>query len=93
MRQCTPIPIRSRHWCEALGVGDTLEYQVSSRTLKPNVPGQFWLGYSFQKDLIVLEGLDLGAPADKAATVTSADVQPTITTSGVGKQYRQAPSK
>jgi hypothetical protein len=63
-----------------LGVGDTLEYQTTVRTLKPDVPGQFWLEYTFEKDLIVLdEQLDLDLPAEKAVTVASAELQPTIT--------------
>jgi len=63
-----------------LGVGDTLEYQTTVRTLKPDVPGQFWLEYTFEKNLIVLdEQLDLDLPADKAVTVASADLQPAIT--------------
>jgi Domain of Unknown Function with PDB structure (DUF3857) len=54
---------------KGLGVGDTLEYDVTLRTLKPEVPGQFWLEYSFEKNLIILdEQLDLDLPADKAAT-------------------------
>ena len=30
---------------KGLGVGDTLEYQITLRTLQPEVPGQFWLEY------------------------------------------------
>jgi hypothetical protein len=63
-----------------LGVGDTLEYQETVRTIKPDVPGQFWLEYTFEKDLIVLdEQLDLDLPAGKPVTVASADIEPTIT--------------
>jgi hypothetical protein len=40
---------------KGLGVGDTLEYQMTLRTLKPEVPGQFWLEYTFEKDIIVLD--------------------------------------
>ena len=73
---------------KGLGVGDTLEYQTTLTTLKPEVPGQFWFEYAFQKDLIVLdEQVDLDLPADKAATVASADAQPTITTSAGRKLY------
>jgi transglutaminase-like putative cysteine protease len=60
-----------------LGVGDTLEYQFTLNTVKPEVPGHFWFEYSFQKDLINLdEQVDLDVPADKAVTVASADAQP-----------------
>ena len=33
-----------------LGVGDTLEYQVTLTTFRPEVPGQFWFEYSFSKE-------------------------------------------
>ena len=76
-----------------LGVGDTLEYQVTLRTLKPEVPGQFWLEYSFEKNVIVLdEQLDLDVPADKAVLVTSAETQPTVTAAGGRKLYHWANS-
>jgi hypothetical protein len=78
---------------KGLGVGDTLEYQITLRTLKPEVPGQFWLEYSFQKDLIALdEQLDLDLPADKAVTVASADLRPTVTSAGGRKLYHWASS-
>lgn len=76
---------------KGLGVGDTLEYKETERTLKPEVPGQFWLEYAFSKDLITLdEELDLDVPADKAMTVVSADKQPAITTAGARKLYHWA---
>jgi hypothetical protein len=73
---------------KGLAVGDTLETQVTIRTLKPEVPGQFWLQYNFEKNLIILdEQLNLDLPADKAVTMASADVQPTVTTSSGRKLY------
>ena len=76
-----------------LGVGDVLEYQVTLTTLEPEVPGQFWLEYTFEKNLIELdEQLDLDVPADKPVTVASADAQPTVTTSGSRKLYHWASS-
>jgi hypothetical protein len=76
-----------------LGVGDTLEYQVMLRTIKPDVPGEFWLEYSFEKDLVVLdEQLDLDMPADKQVTVACADVQPTINTADGRKLYHWSSS-
>lgn len=78
---------------KGLAVGDTLETQVTIRTLKPEVPGQFWFQYSFEKNLIILdEQLDLDVPADKAVTVACADVQPTVTTSGGRRLYHWASS-
>ena len=76
-----------------LGVGDTLEYQSTLRILKPEVPGQFWDEYTFEKNLIVLdEELDLDLPAGKPVTVTSTGVQPTITTANGRKLYHWASS-
>src|ERR1700743_2110215 len=50
------------------------------RPVKPEVPGQFWLEYSFEKNLIVLdEQLDLDLPEGKAATVASPDAQTALT--------------
>jgi len=73
---------------KGLGVGDTLEDQVTVQTLKPEVPGHFWLEYSFEKNLIVLdEQLDLDLPADKFVNVASTDLQPTITTANGRKHY------
>lgn len=34
---------------KALGVGDVLEYKVRYRTFKPQVSGQFWWEYNFDK--------------------------------------------
>jgi hypothetical protein len=74
-----------------LGVGDTLELQTTLRTLRPEVPSQFWFDYSFQKDMIALdEQLDIDLPADKTVTVASADLQPAVTTSGGRKLYHWA---
>jgi hypothetical protein len=73
---------------KGLGVGDTLEYRLTMRTVKPDVPGHFWLEYTFEKDLIVLdEQLDLDVPADKPVTVASADIQPIITAASGRKLY------
>ncbi len=78
---------------KGLGVGDILESKVTLRTLKAEVPGQFWLEYSFEKNLILLdEQLDLDLPADKTVTVASADVQPVVTTAGGRKLYHWASS-
>ena len=80
---------------KGLGVGDTLEYQVTLNTLKPEVPGQFWFEYTFQKDLIVLdEQVDLDMPADKPVTVASspADAQPAVNTVAGRKRYHWASS-
>ena len=78
---------------KGLGVGDTLEYQVTLKTLKPEVPGHFWFEYSFEKNLIDLdEQVDLDVPADKKVTVASADIQPTVSTASGRKLYHWASS-
>jgi hypothetical protein len=78
---------------KGLGVGDTLEYKVTFHTLKPEVPGQFWAEYNFEKNVIILdEELDVDLPGDKAATVASADVQPTVTTANGRKLYHWSSS-
>ena len=86
--------IHQRHVAvRGLGVGDTLEYQWMLRTTKPDVPGEFWLEYSFEKDLIVLdEQLDLDIPADKQVTVACADIQPATTTADGRKLYHWSSS-
>ena len=57
---------------------------MTTWTLKPEVNGQFWAEYSFEKDRIVLdEELDFDLPADKLATVASADNKPAISTANV----------
>jgi hypothetical protein len=73
---------------KGLGVGDTLEYKTTLRTLKPEVPGHFWFDYNFEKNIVILdEELDLDIPGDKTVTVANADVQPTITTANGRKLY------
>jgi hypothetical protein len=76
-----------------LGVGDTLEYEITLNTFRPEVPGHFWFDFDFAKDQIVLdEELDLDVPADKPVTVASADLRPTVTTAGGRKLYHWAGS-
>jgi hypothetical protein len=78
---------------KGLGVGDILESQVTFRTFKPEVPGHFWMEYAFEKNLIILdEQLDLDLPVDKTVTVASADVQPTVASTGGRKLYHWASS-
>ena len=78
---------------KGLGVGDVLEYEATLRTLKPDVPGHFWLEYSFEKNSIIEnEELDLDLPADKVVRVASSDLQPTVTTANGRKLYHWASS-
>ena len=78
---------------KGLAVGDILESDVTLRILKPEIPNQFWMEYSFQKDFIIQdEELDLDLPADKTVTVASSDVQPTITSASGRKLYHWSSS-
>jgi hypothetical protein len=65
---------------KGLGVGDTLEYKMTLRTVKAEAPGQFWMEYSFEKNQIALdEQLDLDVPDGKQVTVASPDAPPVVT--------------
>jgi tetratricopeptide (TPR) repeat protein len=49
-----------------LGIGDTLEYQITTRTIHPLVPGQFFLEWNFPKKTITLnDTLDVNVPAGR----------------------------
>ena len=48
---------------KALGVGDTLEFEIAYVEDKPLVPGQFWYSYNFTRGVVVLkEILELRVP-------------------------------
>jgi len=78
---------------KGLGVGDVLEYQAIVTTIKPEVPGHFWLEYGFEKNFIILdEQLDLDLPADKFFTVASPDYPPAISVVKDRKLYHWSSS-
>jgi len=81
--------VREKHvTVKALGVGDTLEYLVRYRSLKPEVPGQFWFQYSFQKDAIVQdEELDITIPRDKYVKISSPELKPQIKDENTSRTY------
>jgi tetratricopeptide (TPR) repeat protein len=69
-----------------LGPGVLLEYQVRWERHKPLVPGQFWLGYDFAHDGIVLaEEVQVSVPRDRALKMKSLVLKPAIREEG---QYR-----
>lgn len=73
---------------KGLGVGDTLEFQTEERTIKPLVPGQFWTGYNFTDDSIVLdETFEVRVPGKRTVKVKSAKVQPVIKEEGTYRVY------
>jgi tetratricopeptide (TPR) repeat protein/transglutaminase-like putative cysteine protease len=50
----------------SLHAGDTIEYEISTRTVTPLAPGNFWFDYAFVKDAITLdERLDVNLPAGR----------------------------
>src|SRR5277367_4607865 len=50
----------------SLHAGDTIEYEIVTRTITPLAPGNFWFDYAFVKDAIVLdERLDVNLPAGR----------------------------
>jgi len=81
--------VREKHvTVKALGVGDTLEYLVRYRTLKPEVPGQFWFQYGFTKDAIVQdEELDITVSRDKYVRISSPELKPQIKEENTSRIY------
>ncbi|HUA58882.1 MAG TPA: DUF3857 domain-containing protein [Verrucomicrobiae bacterium] len=64
---------------KALGVGDTLEYQIRVVTTKPDVPGEFWCVHSFTRSGVVNEEtLRITVPSDKYIKVSSPGSIPDI---------------
>jgi Flp pilus assembly protein TadD/transglutaminase-like putative cysteine protease len=50
----------------SLHSGDTIEYEISTRTVTALAPGNFWFDYAFVKDAITLdERLDVSLPAGR----------------------------
>ena len=45
---------------KALGVGDTLEFEIAYVEDKPLVPGQFWYSYNFTRAVVVLKEIPNG---------------------------------
>ncbi|HZU22897.1 MAG TPA: DUF3857 domain-containing protein, partial [Terriglobales bacterium] len=72
----------------ALRPGDTLEYDLLVRTVKPLVAGQFWAEHNFQKEGVVLnETLQISVPDGKSLKVKSTTIQPQITEQQGRKLY------
>jgi tetratricopeptide (TPR) repeat protein/transglutaminase-like putative cysteine protease len=74
---------------KGLGIGDLLEYSVRYRRQKPDVPGQFWFEYSFEKTMIVKdEELELTVPRNKHVNISSPGAEPKIQDEGARRVYR-----
>lgn len=70
----------------ALVSGDTLEYEISTRTVTPAAAGQFWFEHRFLKDSIVLdERLAVSVPASKKITLKSSAGSPYQTETANGR--------
>ncbi len=55
-----------------LHAGDTLEYEIVTRTVTPLAGGEFWFAYNFMEGAIVLdERLEISVPQARAITVRS----------------------
>lgn len=73
---------------KGLGVGDTLEYLVRFRVVKPEVPGHFWYEHYFGKQAIVKdEQVDLSVPAGKYVKVSSPEFKPDIKEASGRRNY------
>jgi len=73
---------------KGLQVGDTLEYLVRYRTVRPQVADQFWFQYSFTKELIEKdEELEIVFPRDKFVNVESPGYAPQIQEKNGNKVY------
>jgi tetratricopeptide (TPR) repeat protein len=71
----------------ALNVGDRLEYEVETKSKKPEIPGQFWFDYSFEHDAIVLDQtLRITIPAARTIQIRYSS-DPRVTTTDKTKTY------
>ncbi len=64
---------------KGLAVGDTLQYLVRYRVVKPEIPGHFWFESTFIKNVVVKEErLEVNVPAGKYLKVSSPGYKPEI---------------
>jgi tetratricopeptide (TPR) repeat protein len=71
--------LREKHVpVKGLEPGDTLEYSIRWQVEKPLATGQFWGGYPFTKNQIVLdEQLEISVPREREVKLKSQTIQPT----------------
>jgi tetratricopeptide (TPR) repeat protein/transglutaminase-like putative cysteine protease len=81
--------IREKHvTVKGLGVGDVLEYKTRTRTITPEVAGQFWYMHDLTRDAIVKdETLEVSVPAGKHLTVKSPVSKPVVREDGGKRTY------
>jgi tetratricopeptide (TPR) repeat protein len=73
-----------------LQAGQELEYSMALRTEKPLIPGQFWMEYSFEKQIIVLdEELEVSLPGERTLKLkTQPGFEPQVSDEGGRRIYR-----
>ncbi len=74
----------------SLGIGDTLEYQIETKTIHPLIPGQFFLDWDFSRHEITLnETLTVNVPKGRTIKVKTANgaAAPTIQDKGQRQVY------
>lgn len=73
---------------KALGVGDVLEYSISSSQKTPEVPGQFWYSQYFAKDAVILnQTLEIRVAAGKYVQISSPKLKPETHDEGGQRVY------
>lgn len=78
---------------KGLEPGDRLEYLVRFIVDKPLIPGQFWIGVRFVKNLVILdEELEISVPRERQIKVKSFTIQPSIREDGNRRLYSWATS-
>jgi tetratricopeptide (TPR) repeat protein/transglutaminase-like putative cysteine protease len=76
------VPVRG------LSSGDILEFQCRWRQTKPLVPGQFWMGFQFSREEIVLKQVvQVSVPRDRAVKVKSPELVPAVSEEGARRVY------
>jgi tetratricopeptide (TPR) repeat protein len=69
-----------------LAVGDTLEYEISTRLITPFAPGEFWFAHSFVGAAVVREErLEISVPATRHVVLKSSPSAPFETVAANGR--------
>lgn len=82
--------LREKHVAvKGVAVGDVLEWQTVIHIFKALAPREFWTGYAFTKQAVVLdEEFTLDVPRSLAVKVKSTDVQPQVREAGDRRVYQ-----
>jgi len=81
--------LREKHIAvKGVEVGDVLEWRTVTRVTKALAPGQFWSGYEFTRNAVILdEQFRLAVPKDRQVKVKSRDLNPKIFEEGNRRIY------